>query len=63
MLYFGARRHQDLYDLAELRQVEIAYPSLQVIPVVPDEPTGEEPPQGSRQTLRQPGIHVPSVTV
>ena len=26
VLYFGARRHQDLYDLAELQQMELAYP-------------------------------------
>jgi NAD(P)H-flavin reductase/hemoglobin-like flavoprotein len=38
VLYFGARRHQDLYDLAELQQMELAYPWLQVIPAVSDEP-------------------------
>ena len=37
VLYFGARRHQDLYDLAELQQMELAYPWLQVIPAVSDE--------------------------
>ena len=26
VLYVGARRHQDLYDLAELQQMEVAYP-------------------------------------
>jgi NAD(P)H-flavin reductase len=38
VLYFGARRHQDLYDLAELQEMEVAYPWLQVIPAVSDEP-------------------------
>ena len=38
VLYFGARRHQDLYDLAELQEMELAYPWLQVIPAVSDEP-------------------------
>jgi NAD(P)H-flavin reductase len=42
VLYVGARRHQDLYDLAELHQMELAYPWLQVIPAVSDEPTGED---------------------
>jgi NAD(P)H-flavin reductase/hemoglobin-like flavoprotein len=38
VLYYGARRHQDLYDLASLREMELAYPWLQVIPAVSDEP-------------------------
>jgi NAD(P)H-flavin reductase/hemoglobin-like flavoprotein len=38
VLYFGARRHQDLYDLAELQEMEVAYPWLQVIPAVSGEP-------------------------
>ena len=42
VLYFGARRYQDLYDLAELQQMELAYPWLQVIPAVSDEPTRED---------------------
>jgi NAD(P)H-flavin reductase/hemoglobin-like flavoprotein len=42
VLYFGARRHQDLYDLAELQQMELAYPWLQVIPAVSDEPARDE---------------------
>jgi NAD(P)H-flavin reductase len=37
-LYFGARRHGDLYDLADLRELELGYPWLQVIPAVSDEP-------------------------
>lgn len=37
-LYVGVRRHQDLYDLAELQEMELAYPWLQVIPAVSDEP-------------------------
>jgi NAD(P)H-flavin reductase len=38
VLYYGARRHQDLYDLPELREMELIYPWLQVIPAVSDEP-------------------------
>jgi NAD(P)H-flavin reductase/hemoglobin-like flavoprotein len=38
-LYFGARRDQDLYDLPGLREMELAYPQLQVIPAVSDEPS------------------------
>ncbi len=37
-LYFGARRHMDLYDLDDLRELELGYPWLQVIPAVSDEP-------------------------
>lgn len=37
-LYVGARRHDDLYDLADLRELELSYPWLQVIPAVSDEP-------------------------
>jgi NAD(P)H-flavin reductase/hemoglobin-like flavoprotein len=42
VLYFGARRHQDLYDLAELQQMELAYPWLQVIPAVSGEPARDD---------------------
>ena len=38
VLYYGARRHQDLYDLPALQEMELAYPWLQVIPAVSDEP-------------------------
>jgi NAD(P)H-flavin reductase/hemoglobin-like flavoprotein len=38
VLYYGARRHQDLYDLPDLLAMERAYPWLQVIPAVSDEP-------------------------
>ncbi len=38
VLYFGARRHHELYDLAELQEMELGYPWLQVIPAVSDEP-------------------------
>ena len=38
VLYYGARRHQDLYDLPDLLAMESAYPWLQVIPAVSDEP-------------------------
>jgi NAD(P)H-flavin reductase/hemoglobin-like flavoprotein len=37
-LYFGVRRHRDLYDMADLRELELAYPWLQVIPAVSGEP-------------------------
>jgi NAD(P)H-flavin reductase len=37
VLYHGARREPDLYDLAGLRQLELNYPWLQVIPVVSEE--------------------------
>jgi len=40
-LYMGARRHRDLYDLTDLRELELAYPWLQVIPAVSDEPAHE----------------------
>jgi NAD(P)H-flavin reductase len=32
VLYYGARRHQDLYDLAVLQEMALLYPWLQVIP-------------------------------
>jgi NAD(P)H-flavin reductase/hemoglobin-like flavoprotein len=38
VLYHGGRRHQDLYDLTELHEMELAYPWLQVLPAVSDEP-------------------------
>jgi NAD(P)H-flavin reductase/hemoglobin-like flavoprotein len=38
VLYHGARRHQDLYDLAALQEMELLCPWLQVIPAVSDEP-------------------------
>lgn len=37
-LYTGARRHDELYDLHDLRELELAYPWLQVIPAVSGEP-------------------------
>jgi NAD(P)H-flavin reductase/hemoglobin-like flavoprotein len=37
-LYVGARCHRDLYDLAMLRDMELAYPWLQVLPAVSAEP-------------------------
>jgi NAD(P)H-flavin reductase/hemoglobin-like flavoprotein len=37
VLYHGARREAGLYDLAGLRQLELSYPWLQVIPVVSEE--------------------------
>jgi NAD(P)H-flavin reductase len=38
VLYFGARRHDELYDLAGLQEMALGYPWLQVIPAVSDEP-------------------------
>jgi NAD(P)H-flavin reductase/hemoglobin-like flavoprotein len=43
-LYLGARRHHDLYDLPDLREMELAYPWLQVIPAVSDEPAKDTMP-------------------
>jgi NAD(P)H-flavin reductase len=37
VLYHGARREADLYDLASLQHLELNYPWLQVIPVVSEE--------------------------
>jgi NAD(P)H-flavin reductase/hemoglobin-like flavoprotein len=37
VLYHGARRRQDLYDLAELREMERAHPGLRVIAAVSQE--------------------------
>jgi NAD(P)H-flavin reductase/hemoglobin-like flavoprotein len=37
-LYVGARRHRDLYDMNDLRELELVYPWLQVIPAVSGEP-------------------------
>jgi NAD(P)H-flavin reductase len=37
VLYYGARRRPDLYDLAALHEMELAYPWLKVIPATSDE--------------------------
>jgi NAD(P)H-flavin reductase/hemoglobin-like flavoprotein len=37
-LYYGARQHFDLYDLADLQLLEAACPSLRVIPVLSEQP-------------------------
>jgi NAD(P)H-flavin reductase/hemoglobin-like flavoprotein len=37
-LFYGARQHFDLYDLQDLQLLESAYPALNVIPVLSDEP-------------------------
>jgi NAD(P)H-flavin reductase/hemoglobin-like flavoprotein len=50
-LYFGTRRHRDLYDLPDLRELELAYPWLQVIPAVSGEPTGDSLPDTMSGTL------------
>ncbi|HLK01411.1 MAG TPA: globin domain-containing protein [Streptosporangiaceae bacterium] len=39
-LYVGARRQRDLYDLAALRDMELSYPWLQVLPAISAEPAG-----------------------
>jgi NAD(P)H-flavin reductase/hemoglobin-like flavoprotein len=39
-LFAGARRREDLYDLADLQRLQAACPGLQIIPVL-----SEEPPQ------------------
>jgi NAD(P)H-flavin reductase len=41
VLYYGARRREDLYHLADLREMELAYPWLQVMPAVSDEPADD----------------------
>jgi NAD(P)H-flavin reductase len=63
VLYFGVRRHRDLYDLAELQGMEVAYPWLQVIPALPDEPTrdfmsGTVPELAARATWTDRDIYV-----
>ncbi len=63
VLYHGARRHQDLYDLAELREMELAYPWLQVIPAVSDEPardaiSGTIPELAAKATVTDRDIYV-----
>ena len=40
-LYVGVRRRRDLYDLPALREMELAYPWLQVLPAISDEPPGD----------------------
>jgi NAD(P)H-flavin reductase len=47
VLYFGARRHDERYDLAELQEMELAYPWLQVIPAVSDEPAADNVMSGT----------------
>jgi NAD(P)H-flavin reductase/hemoglobin-like flavoprotein len=42
VLYHGVRRRRDLYDLAELREMELAYPWLKVIPAVSEEAGADE---------------------
>jgi NAD(P)H-flavin reductase len=37
-LFVGARRQEDLYDMADLRVLQSAYPELLVIPVVSHDP-------------------------
>jgi NAD(P)H-flavin reductase len=63
VLYHGARRHQDLYDLAELRAMELAYPWLQVIPAVADEPardamSGTVPELAAKATFTERDIYI-----
>jgi NAD(P)H-flavin reductase len=63
VLYHGARRHEDLYDLAELRAMELAYPWLQVIPAVADEPardvmSGTVPELAAKATFAERDIYI-----
>jgi NAD(P)H-flavin reductase/hemoglobin-like flavoprotein len=63
VLYHGARRHQDLYDLAALREMELAYPWLQVIPAVADEPardvmSGTVPELAAKATFAERDIYI-----
>ena len=39
ILFAGARRQEDLYDLPDLQALQASCPGLQVIPVLSDEPT------------------------
>jgi NAD(P)H-flavin reductase/hemoglobin-like flavoprotein len=63
VLYHGVRRHRDLYDLAELQAMELAYPWLQVIPVVSDEPArdvmhGSVPEVAAKATWAERDIYI-----
>jgi len=64
VLYFGARRHDDLYDLAELQEMELGYPWLQVIPAVSDEPArndimaGTVPELAAKATVADRDIYI-----
>jgi ferredoxin-NADP reductase len=64
VLYFGARRHEELYDLAELHEMELACPWLQVIPAVSDEPArsdvmfGTVPEAAATATLADRDVYV-----
>jgi NAD(P)H-flavin reductase/hemoglobin-like flavoprotein len=50
-LYFGTRRRRDLYDLPDLRELELSYPWLQVIPAVSGEPARDSGPDTMSGTL------------
>jgi len=63
--YYGARRHQDLYDLPALREMELIYPWLQVIPAVSDEPAhghdimhGTIPEQAAKATWADRDVYI-----
>jgi NAD(P)H-flavin reductase/hemoglobin-like flavoprotein len=63
VLYHGVRRRQDLYDLADLHQMEAAYPWLRVIPAVSDEAArnvmrGTVPELAARATWADRDIYV-----
>jgi NAD(P)H-flavin reductase len=63
VLYYGARRHQDLYDLPALQEMELAYPWLQVIPAVSDEPAhdvmyGTVPELAAKATWAERDIYI-----
>src|SRR6266699_787799 len=63
VLYYGARRHQDLYDLPALQEMELAYPWLQVIPAVSEEPAhdvmyGTVPELATKATWAERDIYI-----
>jgi NAD(P)H-flavin reductase len=63
VLYVGARRAAAFYDLPDLEDMEVAYPWLQVIPVVSEEPArdaihGTIPDVVAQATLEHRDIYV-----
>jgi len=63
VLYHGARRAAAFYDLPDLQRMEVAYPWLQVIPVVSEEPArdaihGTIPDVVAQATLEDRDIYV-----
>jgi NAD(P)H-flavin reductase/hemoglobin-like flavoprotein len=63
VLYHGVRRRRDLYDLAELHEMQLAYPWLQVIPATSDEPardamSGTVPELAARASVTDRDIYI-----